>query len=107
MSLYRFLEDASVGQNYYQAGTQASTQDVGGTLPTGWIPNGNIDPLDAGALAAFYAKGPQPLGLVRPQFSTISVVPPTTYWKATVIAGSAVLQWSLTGLGVGLPPISM
>ena len=69
MAQYRFLEDAFVGQIFYQAGTTASTADVGGTLPTGWIPNNNVDPLDSPATVAFYNAGPQQCGLVRDQFN--------------------------------------
>jgi hypothetical protein len=99
MSQYRFLQDASVGQLYYEAGTIASTADVGGTLPSGWKPNGDVDPLDTAAVNAFWAMGPQPLGLVRAQFSTQAVNPPVTAWIATP---GPVTSWRLTGLGAGL-----
>jgi hypothetical protein len=60
-----------------------------------------VDPLDTPAVNAFYAQGPQLLGLVRGTFGFVGA--PATYWNPTVVAGS--LKWSLTGLGVGLVPI--
>jgi hypothetical protein len=77
MSAYRFLQDAYIGTQYFQAGTTASTADVaGGTLPIGWKPGVCVDPLDTPAVNAFYAIGPQtaPI-LVRQQWSTQAVVP--------------------------------
>jgi hypothetical protein len=94
VSAYRFLEDASIGQFYYPGGTTASTADVGGTFPVGWVPSPNVDPLDAGALAAFYAVGPVQAGPVRAQFTTHPVPPPTTYW-----AKQSSGQYQLVGLG--------
>jgi hypothetical protein len=103
MAAYRFLQDASVGQFYYPAGTIASTADVGGTLPVGWPPNGAVDPLDATAVTAFYALGPQPLGLVRPQWVGQPVTPPITRWVATILPHAT--SYSLSGLGAGLPAL--
>jgi hypothetical protein len=104
MSSYRFFQDHSIGGNYYPAGTTASTSDVGGTLPVGFVPTPACDPLDASALAAFYAVGPQLL--LTFQFGTLSfqVRPPATYWKATPI-GSGAASYQLTGLGASLSPI--
>jgi hypothetical protein len=75
MSAYRFLQDAYIGDRYYEAGTIYSTADVGGTLPIGWEPNGNVEPLDGDAVTAFYNAGPSPP------------------------------QWKLTGLGASKAPI--
>jgi hypothetical protein len=103
MSSYRFLQDAYVGDRYYEAGTIGSTDDSGGTLPTGWVPNGNIEPLDAAAVDAFYAAGVQPLGLVRPYFTDDGVRSPVTYWQQ--VSGTSPPQWKLTGLGASKAPI--
>jgi hypothetical protein len=104
ISTYRFFQDAYIGGLYFQAGSVASTQDVGGLLPTGWSPGPYVDPLDAGAVAAFYAAGPRPVIF---QFGTLSfqVSPPKTYWRATPIPGSGFTSFQLTGLGAGLSPI--
>jgi hypothetical protein len=109
MSTYRFLEDAYVNGYYYLAGSSAATADVAATstipntLPIGWKPNPNVDPLDANAVAAFYAMGPQLLGLVRGSFQLVA--PPVTYWKGTPIAGSDAMSYQLQGLGINLAPI--
>jgi hypothetical protein len=104
VSTYRFVQDCWIGQNYYQAGSQASTADVGGTLPSNFIPSAACDPLDASALSAFYAAGPQLLGRQwagNAQF----MFPPVTYWKARAIPGSSAMSYSLTGLGINEPAI--
>jgi hypothetical protein len=104
MARYRWLQDG-VGPSgqYFNAGDIASTADVGGTLPANWVPPPAVDPLDTAAVNAFYAAGPQLLGLVRQQWSTQPVSPPTTYWRQ--LPGTR--MWQLTGLGAGLAPIGM
>ena len=108
MSQYRFLQDAYIGTQYYLAGTTATTADIpGGTLPIDWVPGPYVDPLDTAAVNAFYAAvGPNiPVYqvLVRPQWSTIPVFSPTTYWRQLPYGQ----RWQLTGLGAGLPPIGV
>jgi hypothetical protein len=104
MSSYRFLEDHFVGGVFYQAGSTASTADVpGGTLPTGWVPSANVDPLDTAAVNAFYNQGPAPLGLVRRQWQSNDVALPVTFWQQT--AGSVPAKWTLSGLGASKPAI--
>ena len=106
MSQYRFLTDHSIGGFYYQAGTTAFTTDViGGSLPLNWVPSGGVDPLDAPALAAFFAAGPQgPLVASRTQFTGINVVPPITAWRPVAGTQSPNRLYRLTGLGANLPP---
>jgi hypothetical protein len=102
---FRFLSDHWIANRYYFAGETASTADVGGTLPTGWVPSNNVEPLDTPAVAAFYAQGPQQLGLVRGHWTGLPVAQPTTFWQSTPIPGAR--RWQLTGLGVGQPAICM
>ena len=59
MASYRFLQDHNVGGVTYLAGTTASTADVGGSLPAGWMPSGQVDPLDSAAVQAFWNAGVQ------------------------------------------------
>ena len=80
MSTYRFLQDHYVNGVTYLAGTTAATFDAGGTLPTGWLPSGAVDPLDAPAVNAFYAVGPQVCGSIKTQWSGLSVAAPVTRW---------------------------
>jgi hypothetical protein len=111
MAQYRFLTDHYIGTTYILAGTTASTADAigGGTLPINFRPSGNCEPLDTPAVNAFYAQGPQLLGLVRPQWATIPVNAPVTYWRGTplpaVPGANAGTSWQLTGLGANLPAI--
>jgi hypothetical protein len=101
MAQYKFLQDVYVDR-LYPAGTIASTADVGGTLPSSFLPPAAVDPLDSAAVTAFYAQGPQQvIGPIRAQFSTQGVSGPVTYW--TGLPGST---FSLTGLGVAFAPIS-
>jgi hypothetical protein len=106
MSVYRLLQDHYVNNLYFSAGSTQSTADVGGLLPFGWIPTPACDPLDAPAVAAFYAAGPKPLIF---QFGTLSfqVSPPKTSWLATPIPGSGFTSYQLTGLGSGMPAVNM
>jgi hypothetical protein len=101
MSTYRFLQDHSIAGVTYLAGTTASTGDVGGTLPLGWRPTGQVDPLDAAAVQDFWNAGPQLLGLVRQQWTGQPVIPPSTYW-IPYPAGGGTRPYILTGLGAGL-----
>jgi hypothetical protein len=100
MSAYRFLQDAYIGR-YFPAGSTATTADVGGLLPAGWVPGPFVDPLDSPAVDALYAAGPQ-----RPsrQWSGGFAIKPATYWLATPQATGLPL-WSLTGLGIGKAPL--
>jgi hypothetical protein len=76
---------------------------AGGTLPFGWVPTGQVDPLDAAAVQDFFKAGPQQLGLARQQWTGISVPRPVTYWVPVTPPGRpGVGQWQLTGLGAGL-----
>lgn len=113
MSKYLLLEDHYINGQYLLAGTTQSTLDVGGLLPTGWIPTPNVDPLDTAAVAAFYAVGPVQAGLVY--------VKPTTYWTRLLFIDFSPADfnpidfatadsnnpWGLTGLGSNLPPINI
>jgi hypothetical protein len=108
MARYRWLQDG-VGPSghYFNAGDIATTVDAdpAGLLPANWVPSVNCEPLDAAAVAAYYALGPHPLGLIRQQWSGVPVSPPVTYWVAT--PGTNPALWRLTGLGANLPPIGM
>lgn len=75
MARYRFLLPHYVNDFYFEAGDTASTADVGGRLPQGWRPSGSCEPLDADAVRAFFAAGPQRLA-VDPR-----VAKPKTYWR--------------------------
>jgi hypothetical protein len=100
MSSYRLLGPHSVGGAYLPTGSTQSTSDVGGLLPVGWVPSGNVDPLDAGAVAAFYAAGPA-------RASPARFAPrPKTFWQRSPGANSGCEIWQLTGLGSALAPVN-
>jgi hypothetical protein len=90
-SQYLFLEDHYINGNYIPAGTIASNADL---LPAQWVPTPNVDPLNTGAVNAFYAAGPGIQGPVRTQFTPLPVRQPVTYWRQV---GPDI--WALTGLG--------
>jgi hypothetical protein len=92
MSTYRLLADHEFGL----AGTIVSTGDVGGIVPIGWVPDGQVDPLDPDAVEAFFAVGPQPMGPIGSRWVAQSVPPPVTYW---VLVDRATFTYALTGLG--------
>ena len=98
MATYRTLVDVYLNNAHILAGTTL-------TLADNFVPSAAFDPLDTPAVTAFYAAGPQPPPLVRTQWSTQFVAPPTTFWKSTTIQPGLPYQtWSLTGLGSNLPP---
>lgn len=100
MSSYYLLADHSIGGLYFPAGTTQSTADAGGLLPSGWSPTPNVDPLDAGALSAFYAAGPC---LPSPR---LFVRPPKTFWqRSPQPSNPSAMKWSLTGLGSALAAV--
>ena len=126
---YRFLRDHYVGDAVITAGTVQE-------MFSPWEPTPDVDPLDTTAVAAFYAMGPVIGSVQgnRTAFSLLELSLPFTYWveAATVMAltsyvdaagsmitsdGLAVVGpssehlvgqgfWTLTGLGIGYPPIS-
>jgi hypothetical protein len=98
MSSYRFLSAHFINNRYYAAGETASTRDViGGSLPLTWPPTPASEPLDASAVAAFYAAGPWPESQID-----LFVAPPATYWLADPTTKNPTRYYSLTGpLGVG------
>jgi hypothetical protein len=103
MSSYYLLADHAIGAYVLSAGSSQSTADAGGLLPTGWSPSNNVDPLDAGALAAFYANGPCLPSLFRP---TQAVKPPKTFWQRTFDPNNpGAVKWTLAGLGSGLAAV--
>lgn len=78
---YYMLEDHYINENYLPAGTIQRTLDAGGVLPVGWVPNPNVDPVDANAVNAYRAAGYQPRGLSRTQFTPLPVTPPNYVWQ--------------------------
>jgi hypothetical protein len=100
MSQYRFMSAHFIGNRLYAAGEVAFTRDVvGGSLPLNWPPTPASEPLDAPAVAAFYAAGPWPESQID-----LFVAPPATYFAAVPGIASPNRTYALTGpLGVGFP----
>jgi hypothetical protein len=102
MASYLFLQPAYVGDRFYDAGGVYATSDAGGTLPIGWEPNPNVDPLDAAAVDAFYARGPQQQDLVCSTYVDNGVRVPRVFWRQ--LPGSPI-RYEL--VGSNKPPIIM
>jgi hypothetical protein len=98
---YRLLQTHYVNDRLLEAGSVVTT---GAELPNGWLPTGSVEPLDADALAAFYAAGPQDCELARVtavgRGVSVPLDAPVTFWK--LVSGG---RWQLTGLGAALPPV--
>jgi hypothetical protein len=92
MAQYRALQDIWDGTQIILAGTTF-------TIADNWVPPAAVDPLDAPAVTAFFAAGPQICGLIRAQWANQFVGPPQTKW---VEANPALQLFKLTGLGAGL-----
>jgi hypothetical protein len=104
MSVYRFLAPHYLGVGggmYINAGSVLSTADVGGILPANWVPSNSVDPIDASAIAAFFAAGVQlwpgcPIGV-----NGFQIAPPVTYWQSSrpqyneyaLVSAGVVLGW--------------
>jgi hypothetical protein len=99
LATYRLLQDHAIGQQHLPAGNIVSDTGPGAALPVGWLPPPNVDPLDAGAVTAFYSAGPILPGPIHQQFTTQPVPNPTTYWKQQPNG-----QYALVGLGAALAP---
>jgi hypothetical protein len=78
---YYLLQDLYINEHYLPAGTIQTTLDLGGVLPVNWVPNPNVDPVDANAIAAYRAVGYQPRGLSRQQFTVTPVLPSNYVWQ--------------------------
>jgi hypothetical protein len=94
MGKWRLLSD-----HYMQNGMIAAGEVV--EMPADWRPSNAVEPLDAEAVDAFYAAGPQVVPLVSERWNVVTQ--PTTYWRQ--LPGGR--QWALTGLGALLPPVSI
>jgi hypothetical protein len=102
MAKWRALADLYQGR-YIPAGTIFTdvigdpAQMIGGN----YVPSAYFEPLDAAAVAIFYATGPQLTGGSVP----IVVSPPATKWIADPNGGvgNPYRQYVLTGLGAGMP----
>lgn len=112
MATYRALADIDLGKNWpqVQAGTILTDQPPVPNIPVGWSPPGAVEPLDAGAVTAFWNAGVQfPGGPIRPQWSGVSISPPTTKWIVDPAAspGNPYRQYVLSGLGAGLGMVQL
>src|SRR5262249_61316798 len=83
--LFRFLTPHFLNDRVYQPGEIAD-------LPSDFVPNGGMEPLDATAALAFYRAGPQPTPSTK-------VKPPETRWQSVPISGTNLRRYSLTGVG--------
>jgi hypothetical protein len=104
MSRYRMLSPHSINGYYLSAGTIQSTADVGGLLPTNWVPDGSVEALDTPAVNAVYAAGIQPW-IPQPGSLSFLVAPPQTYWRVVSQIGGGMALWQLTGLGSALAQV--
>jgi hypothetical protein len=103
MARYRALQDMWLGISFPYVTAGDILQDgPGGNIPSNWVPNGAVDPIDGPALTAFWNAGPQFCGLINSRWSYIG--PPTTFWKPVPGTASPNKLYSLTGLGASLPP---
>jgi hypothetical protein len=106
MATYFALADIiGPGGSYITAGQTFTDANA-----PGWIPaTPMLDPLDAPAVQAYWAVGPQLPGLIRTQFVGNSVRQPITYWIPNpnpTLPGNPGREYVLTGpiaaaLGLG------
>jgi hypothetical protein len=103
---YRLL-----GPHYVNGATLTTNSIVteGVELPIGWQPTLAVDPLNGGAIIAFYSQGPRNIAYedLNPYasspyafYTVFGILAPATHW---IKLSSNLFQ--LTGLGAGLPPV--
>jgi hypothetical protein len=98
---------------FYLNGRYFEASDIidaaNGDIPPGWTPTiGGVDPLDADAIAAYWAVGPGTTGGLDAEFRVVlpynrysyTVQNPAVRWVRTGVAG----QFILTGAGASLGP---
>jgi hypothetical protein len=106
---YFLLQPHYINDNYYQAWTVVTE---GREIPFGWPPTLMVDPLNAQAVAAFYAAGPR-TGYQGPGYDwqgwqnfdinrQAAIQKPITHWFEASPG-----MFKLTGLGVALPPVGV
>jgi|SRR5215472_4060384 len=108
---YIVLQPHWINNIYYDVGqTIAETSNDGpGQVPVGWIPTLAVDPINSFAVTAFYNAGPRGISYedlaqwANSQWANVSPSPVYTAKTFWVKHGN---QYSLTGLGAGLPPIT-
>jgi hypothetical protein len=102
---YRLLADHYLYGQYYKP-NHIITE--GREVPLGWVPTLAVDPLDALAIAAFYAAGPRGVdygdlstytNMYKREFADIPVPPPHVFWQQ--VSGTKTFQL----VGTALPPI--
>jgi hypothetical protein len=104
---YRLLRPHFLSDQFVDSGVVVSE---GGLIPVGWVPTLAVDPLNSGAVNAFYSAGPRQncnenLSIYQmDNYANQGASPfiaPATYWKYQPSSN----QWSLTGLGSTLPAV--
>jgi hypothetical protein len=106
---YFLLQPHYINDVYLQAWT---TVTEGREIPVGWVPTLMVDPLNAPAVAAFYAAGPRP-GYPGPGYDwqawqrTTAQRPSAIERSNTYWVESPPGMFKLTGLGAGLPPVGV
>jgi hypothetical protein len=102
---YRLLSDHYLYGYYYKPNT-IITEGV--EIPFGWVPTLAVDPLNAQAIAAFYAAGPRSVdygdlstytNMYKREFADVPVAPPHIFWQQ--VSGTKTYQLK----GTALPPI--
>ena len=105
---YRTIRPHFLSNTFVPTGTVIT--EGGGLIPVGWSPTLAVDPLNAQAVANFYAAGPR--NACNEDLSLFAVdnywnqgaspfIQPTTYWVKNFPSN----LWSLTGLGSSYPAV--
>jgi hypothetical protein len=98
---YRLLKSHYLTTGWFDVDTIITE---GMDVPIGWIPTLGVDPLNPQAVTAFYNAGPRSASSYEDvnefENATRSRTRPVTFWKPV----SGTHTYTLTGLGIGLPP---
>ena len=104
MGIYRMLSDHYVNGNMLEAGT-TQNDNVGGLLPSGFVPTVGMDPQDQDAINKFWFAGPLALA-ANSAYLALGIIgkvaaKPLIYW-VPVSGASGDELYILTGNGASL-----
>jgi hypothetical protein len=96
MATYRVIADLFLPGCIYASAGEILSDGPGGKIPVGWVPpTGAVDPIDAAAIAAYQAVGPQGQDDAEPnrwnapwgwsRWSGVTYAPAVHYWRNGVL----------------------
>jgi hypothetical protein len=107
MAQYHLLDDIYVNNQLIEKGQIVSDTGPGALLPANYVPTAAFDPIDADAIAKFWAAGPiieyAAPTLIRSRWTNVGVAAPLVRWVPFANPNTQGL-YILTGAGRAFGP---